>query len=224
MIGTLYGGPLTLPTSVVRVVLAEKSLPFNFVEVPWSPVEGYRPVHPMIAKYHPDQRNPVWVDDDGAFYDSFLICTYLEDRYDPTSNDRQHAAQRAKSRSLFFDANRYLFPLIENLVQTRVYGSSSSPADAPRVERGLEVFARRTKQAKALGHYHLDAHHPSLGDLAAATLLNGYAFLAGGLPVACNELVPWLTRMQQRPSLQSVFNEMQVRVSELMPTFTGSHP
>jgi glutathione S-transferase len=219
MIGTLYGGPLTLPTAVVRVVLAEKSLPFNFVEIPWSPASGYTPVHPMIEMHHPDQKNPVWVDDHVALYDSFLICTYLEDRFDPVGALPAAAAERAKSRALFHDASRHLFPLIEKLVQARVYQRSSAGLSGTEVADTLASFVARTHHAADVGHYELNALRASTGDLAAATLLSGLAFLAGGLPRACDDLLPWFEQMKQRPSLASVFNEMAVRGLQTMPTF-----
>ncbi len=219
MIGTLYGGPLTLPAAIVRVVLADMDLPFTFVEVPWSPEVGYAPVHPMIEKYHPDQKNPIWVDTNGVFYDSFLICAYLEDRFNPVGKTPCAAAVRAKSRALFHDAHQHLFPLIENLVHERIYGHRLATNSAPGIADGLASFSTRIKCAKDLNHYELSATCPSTGDLATATLLNGLAFLAGGLPGASDDLLTWLQQMKQRPSLASVFGEMAARTAQALPTF-----
>jgi glutathione S-transferase len=220
MIGTLYGGPLTLPAAIVRVVLADMDLPFNFVEVPWSAEAGYTPVHPMIEMHHPDQKNPVWVDDHVALYDSFLICTYLEDRFDPVGALPAAAAERAKSRALFQEASRHLFPLIERLVQAKVYERSSAGLSGREVADTLASFVARTQHAADVGHYELNALRVSTGDLAAATLLNGLAFLAGELPSECNDLLPWFEQMKQRPALASVFDDMAIRASRAMPPFT----
>jgi len=217
MIGTLYGGPFTLPAAIVRVVLADRELPFQFVEVPWSPEAGYTPFHPMIGKHHPDQKNPVWADPHVVLYDSFLICAYLEDRFDPVGTAHSAAVARAKSRALFRDADQHLFPLIEGLVQARIYERNSLHNNSPDIAGGLASFSDRMARAAELEHYELNALCPSTGDLAAATLLTGLAYLAGGLPGVSEDVQTWLQKMKQRPSLSSVFDEMVARTSQALP-------
>ena len=97
--------------------------------------------------------------------------------------------------------------LLEKIVQTRIYKNEIIISDAD-IESQLKSFADRVGIAKESGHYKINALQPSIGDIAAGTLLNGIALLNGGLSNACGGLMPWFQQITMRPAFQSVFGKM----------------
>src|SRR5438552_4153668 len=62
----------------VRIVLAEKGLSYELVEVDLSQGDNRRP---DFIRLNPFGRVPVLVDEDNTVYDSTIIAEYLEDEY-----------------------------------------------------------------------------------------------------------------------------------------------
>src|SRR5260370_41391014 len=62
----------------VRIVLAEKGLAYEFVQVDLSQGEQRRP---EFLRLNPFGRVPVLVDEETTIYDSTIINEYLEDEY-----------------------------------------------------------------------------------------------------------------------------------------------
>ncbi len=83
----------------VRIVLAEKGLAYEFVQVDLSQGEQRRP---EFLRLNPFGRVPVLVDEETTIYDSTIINEYLEDEYPepPVLPAIGSSAQRARARSL----------------------------------------------------------------------------------------------------------------------------
>src|ERR1700724_4066473 len=62
----------------VRIVLAEKGLPYDLAQVDISKGENR---HQDFFRLNPFGKVPVLVDDDATIYDSTIINEYLEDEY-----------------------------------------------------------------------------------------------------------------------------------------------
>ena len=62
----------------VRIVLAEKALTYDLVNVDLTQHENRKP---DFLRLNPFGRVPVLVDDDTTIYDSTIIAEYLEDEY-----------------------------------------------------------------------------------------------------------------------------------------------
>ena len=76
---TLYGASLSPFVRKVRVVLAEKGLPYEQVQIdPFRPPADYREMSPF-------GRIPALRDGDKVLADSGVICTYLEAQYPETA-------------------------------------------------------------------------------------------------------------------------------------------
>src|SRR6266436_3438780 len=83
----------------VRIVLAEKGLAYEFVQVDLSQGEQRRP---EFLRLNPFGRVPVLVDEETTIYDSTIINEYLEDEYPepPVLPAIGSSALRARARSL----------------------------------------------------------------------------------------------------------------------------
>jgi glutathione S-transferase len=81
----------------VRVILAEKGLSYDLVEVDLIQGEQRRP---EFRRLNPFGRVPVLVDEDTAVYDSTIIAEYLEDEYPepPLLPALSSSALRAQAR------------------------------------------------------------------------------------------------------------------------------
>ncbi|XP_006463647.1 hypothetical protein AGABI2DRAFT_225513 [Agaricus bisporus var. bisporus H97] len=78
MVLKLYGWRPSPYVQMVMVVLYEKHVPFEFINVELSKLENRRPEY---AAVHPFSQVPA-IDDDGfILYESRAICRYLEEKY-----------------------------------------------------------------------------------------------------------------------------------------------
>src|SRR6266567_1379206 len=112
----LYSGPLSLFSRKVEIVLAEKTLAFERVLVPFSQTKGYAPKHPAVLAANPKGQVPVLIDGDVTLYDSTVIAEYLEDKIpNPSLFPRQPEA-RARCRLLELEADEVLLVPVRALM------------------------------------------------------------------------------------------------------------
>src|SRR5919206_1210017 len=91
----LYDYPQCPFGQKVRIVLAEKELSYELVNVDLRRGEQKRP---EFLKLNPFGKVPVLVDDDVVVYDSTIINEYLEDEYPHPRLLPEDSALRAKAR------------------------------------------------------------------------------------------------------------------------------
>lgn len=200
---TLYHHPLSPVSRLVRVILAEKGLPFDAVtEKPWERREDFLALSPAGEV-------PVLVDEDGTVVsDGLALIEYLEEAYP----DRHpllplEVAARAEVRRL---ANWFLHKfqreVTDNLVGEKMMKRLSGQGQpyAPAIRAGLANI-----------HYHLDyvaflserrawlaGSSFSLADAAAAVQLSCVDYI-GDVPWEQNaEAKDWYARIKSRPSFR----------------------
>ena len=81
----------------VKVVLAEKNLPYEIVPVDLTKKEQKNPDY---LKMNPYGKVPVLTDDSTVLYESLIINEYLEEKYPATSLLPKDPAKKAKARIL----------------------------------------------------------------------------------------------------------------------------
>ncbi len=81
----------------VKVVLAEKNLPYEIVSVDLTKKEQKNPDY---LKMNPYGKVPVLTDDSTVLYESLIINEYLEEKYPATSLLPKDPAKKAKARIL----------------------------------------------------------------------------------------------------------------------------
>src|SRR5260221_6921002 len=115
----------------VRIVLAEKSLTYELIQIDLAQNDQRRP---EFLRPNPFARVPVLVDEDTTVYDSTIIIEYLEDEYPepPVLPTIGSSALRAPAR-LFEDfADASLTPQVAQLM------APIPPADGAPVQARLQ--------------------------------------------------------------------------------------
>jgi len=114
----------------VRIVLAEKALTYDLVNVDLSQHENRKP---DFLRLNPFGRVPVLVDDDTTIYDSTIINEYLDDEYPepPVLPPVGSSAMRSRARSF------------EDFADT-----SFTPAGGPADRRGLQARGRPRPESR----------------------------------------------------------------------------
>jgi glutathione S-transferase len=212
----LYSGPLSLFTAKVRIVLDEKGITYEKIDVPFSRAQGYQPKHPDVLAINPKGQVPVIVDEGLALYDSTVILEYLEDRYPTPALYPRDARERARCRQLEAAADEVFFPNVLELIQEVFYKADPAARDAKRVgaatERIAGVYERLERELE--GREHLcDAF--GVADVGWF-LTTAFATSLGAPPApALPRVGAWLARVTSRPSVQREQEGMRASVLAL---------
>jgi glutathione S-transferase len=186
----------------VRIVLAEKSLTYDLVQVDLAAGEHRKP---DFLRLNPFGRVPVLVDDEVTVYDSTIINEYLEDEYPepPLLPPVGSSGLRARAR-LFEDfADTSFTPQVGQLI------AESAKPEAERdhsriqrlrqsVERVLDYLNRELAGQQFL------AGEFSVADIGFAPRMLVLKDL--GVDAAANRpnVDAWLKRMLERPSVRNL--------------------
>jgi glutathione S-transferase len=218
---TLYSGPLSLFSRKVEIVLHEKSLPFERVQVPFSQAKGYAPKHPAVLAANPKGQVPVLVDGDLTLFDSTLIFEYLEDAYPAPPLYPTGAAARARCRQLELYADEILFAPVSRLLYR-----TEPPHPDPERQRLREAEAERA-EAAIRDHYGAlqdrlagQAHFCGAFSVADIALFMTVLFslrLKGPSLSAHPSLAAWHARVLARPAVAKIAAEIAAADRELSP-------
>lgn len=199
----LYHHWLSAPARKVRLVLAEKGLPFELR------LEKESDRRPEFLALNPAGEVPVLTEDDGALVlsDGNAICEYLEETHPSPSLLGGTPAERAETRRLvgWFDG-KFNREVTENLVGEKLMKRLSG--------RG-HPHAQAIRAGLANIHYHLDyiaylaerrtwlaGDRFGLADIAAGAQLSTVDYL-GDVPWDDHpEARIWYARIKSRPSFR----------------------
>jgi len=186
----------------VRIVLAEKSLTYELIQVDLAQGDQRRP---EFLRLNPFARVPVLVDEDVTVYDSTVIIEYLEDEYPepPVLPAVGASALRARAR-IFEDFADSSFTL-----QVGQLMAETARAEAERDQARLQRLHRGIERALDYLNHELNGQQFLAGDFSIADI--GFAprvLVLGELGVTAGVNRPnvdaWIRRMLQRPSIQSL--------------------
>lgn len=208
----LYSGPLSLFTAKVRIALAEKGIPYERIEVPFSRGRGYQPKHPEVLAHNPKAQVPVLVDGDLVLYDSTVIVEYLDERVpDPPLLPRE-ARARARCRLRELHADEVLFPHVRG-----VFYTPAPERDAAQIAEARAaihaIYAELDRELARRSWLGGDAF--GAADLAYALTLSFAAQLGAPIPAELERLDAWLARSAARPSVARELAEMAKYAAEL---------
>lgn len=186
----------------VRIVLAEKSLTYELIQIDLAQNDQRRP---EFLRLNPFARVPVLVDEDTTVYDSTIIVEYLEDEYPepPVLPSVGSSALRARAR-LFEDfADTSFTPQVGQLM------AEMARAEGERDQGRLQDLHRKIERALNYLNHELTGQQFLAGDFSVADI--GFAprlLVLGelGLGVSTNRpnVDAWIKRMLERPSIQSL--------------------
>ena len=210
----LYHLPLSPHARKVRLVLAEKRLPFELrVEKTWERREAYLSLNPASTV-------PTLEEDNGLVVaDSTVICEYLDEAYPDVSLMGQTLAERVEVRRLaaWFDG-KFGREVTENLLgekhMRRLTGRGNPEPAAIRtgyaaLRYHLDYIGWLAETRKWLAGSVL-----SLADFAAAAHLSSLDFIGDvdwSLSPAAKE---WYARVKSRPSFRGLLMD---RVAGMTP-------
>jgi len=186
----------------VRIVLAEKSLEYELVQVDITQNEHRKP---ELLRLNPFGKVPVLVDDETAIYDSTVIIEYLEDEYPepPVLPAVGSSALRARARLLEDLADTTFTPQVGQLMAEMARPEADrDPARHQRLVRTIE------RTLDYLNH-ELNGQQFLAGDFSIADI--GFAprlllLSSLGLDAGANRhnVETWLRRLLERPSIESL--------------------
>jgi glutathione S-transferase len=210
----LYHLPLSPYSRKVRLVLAEKRLPFELrIEKVWER-------RPEYLQLNPAGTVPTLIEDnDLVIADSGVICEYLEEAYPDTSLMGRTLAERVEIRRLvaWFDG-KFGLEVTRNLLgekfMKRLSGRGNPDATALRagyaaLREHLQYIGWLAENRKWLGGVAL-----SLADFAAAGHLSALDFASDVDWSVSPAAKDWYARIKSRPSFRALLAD---RVAGVTP-------
>lgn len=186
----------------VRIVLAEKGLTYDLVQVDLTKGEHRRP---EFSRLNPFNRVPVLVDEDTTVWDSTIIAEYLEDEYPepPVLPAIGSSAMRARAR-LFEDfADSAFTPQIGQ------YMAEMGKAEGERNQERLQDIRRRVERMLDYLNHELSTQQFIAGDFSVADIaLAPRALVLPNLGIEPGTNRPnvdaWFKRLLDRPSIRNL--------------------
>ncbi len=205
----LWSGLLSPFSAKVRIVLAEKKLDFETLEVPWSRETKWGPKPPEFLAVSPRGEVPVLIDDDTTVFDSTRIAEYLEDRHPQPPLFPAEAAERALCRRLEEEADEAMALHVTPLLQELFTETDENARDQARVATASAALERYYDDLERhlAGREHLCSTF-SVADIATFMVL-GFASNFGVAPAERHaNLRRWFERVSARPSVAREFDAM----------------
>jgi glutathione S-transferase len=210
----LYHLPLSPYARKVRLVLAEKRLPFELrTEKVWARRPDYLELNPACTV-------PTLVEDNGLVIpDSNVICEYLDEAYPDMALLGRTLGERVEIRRLaaWFDG-KFSQEVLRNLLwektlkQTLGLGAPDAAAlraGSANLKHHLAYIGWLAENRKWLAGVNL-----SLADFAAAAYLSSLDYIDAVDWSASIPAKEWYARMKSRPCFRSVLAD---RVSGMVP-------
>jgi glutathione S-transferase len=194
----LYDYPQCPFGQKVRIVLAEKELSYELINVDLRKGEQKRP---EFLKLNPFGKVPVLVDDDVVVYDSTIINEYLEDEYPLPHLMPEDSQGRSRAR-LFEDYADLAFILPVGVLMNEVR-KPEADRDAERMRRSRDEIERTLAYLSGqLGEQPYLAGDFSSAEAAFAPRLMVLRMIGIELKPQWEPLKRWIDRLAERPSVQ----------------------
>jgi glutathione S-transferase len=211
---SLYHLPLSPFARKVRLVLAEKRLPFELrIEKVWER-------RPEYIDLNPAGTVPTLVEDNGMVIpDSAVICEYLEEAYPDTGLLGRNLIERIETRRLvaWFDI-KFFNEVTHNLLweKTMKQAQRLGAPDAGALRAG---YANLKQHLAHLGYLaerrrFLAGGQLTLADFAAAAQLSALDFIGDVDWASAPAAKEWYARIKSRPCFRAVLAD---RVNGMTP-------
>jgi glutathione S-transferase/RNA polymerase-associated protein len=210
---TLYEHPLSAYAMKAKMALLEKGLEFKAI-LPDGLANGT--AAGAFVEASPRAEIPALIDGDVRVFDSTIILEYLEDKWPTPALLPKEPAARARVRMIedvmdgLYEPNNWgimevtRFKRASGALADRLVGFAKSNID--QLQHWLDG------QLGDKPYFNGDAF--GWGDIACAPYINRSA-AAGYTPPAGSKLQAWLVRVNQRPSVAKVIEQMQQVIANL---------
>jgi glutathione S-transferase len=205
----LWSGKLSPFSAKVRIVLAEKKLDCELLDVPWSRKTLWGPKPEAFLAVSPHGKVPVLVDGNVAVYDSTVICEYLEDTHPKPRLFPEGAAGRARCRQLEDEADVAMTTDVTALVQELFTKTDDATRDMARVATAMESLQKRwdALDRELAGREYL-CDEFSVADIATFMVVGFATTLGAPLEERHANLRAWVDRVRARPAVGREFDAM----------------
>lgn len=197
----LFEYPPSSNCQKVRLVLAEKNLPYETVPINLRKDEQKRPEYLRINPYG---LVPAMEDNGIVMYESTIINEYLEEAYPRTPLLPKDIARRTRARILEDFRDNHLYPAMKTISRV-TRGIDAQQWDRGAIAAAFESIApllQRLEDELAGKDYLVGSY--SLADAAFTPNLARQVELGVGLPENFPRLCAWVERLMQRPSYRSI--------------------
>jgi glutathione S-transferase len=203
MVLVLHGYRYSVYLRIVRLVLAEKGISYDRVEV--NPFAADVPAD--YLKLHPFGRVPTLVHDGFVLYETSAITRYIDRAFagPRLQPEDPRAAARMDQIIAVVDAYAY-WPLVRQVFSNRVFrAASGQPVDEAEVAKGLAASAKVLEALDELASpgAFLTGEAVSLADFHLAAMLAYFAAApeAAALLARHGRLADWWQGFARRPSV-----------------------
>lgn len=204
----LYSGPLSLFSAKVRIALAEKQIPYERIDVPFSKRNGYEPKHPEVLRINPKAQVPILIDGDLEICDSTLILEYLEEHTPTPPLYPRDLRQRTACRQIEAAADEIFFPNLLVQIQEVFYKPDGVGRDEARVATARSALREQYADLdRRLAGRTFFFDEFTVADIAYCLDLV-FASNFGLAPDGHEHLQAWFARVTSRPSVAADLQEM----------------
>jgi len=196
----LYDFPMSPRARKPRIVLAEKGLQYEKVNVDITKQEQKKPEYLAINPYG---KVPALQDDGTTVYESSIIMEYLNDKYPNPSLMPADPGQRARARVLMhLGDNAYdgAFAAIVGEVFFKPKGQADQDVIA-KAKQDLNACFERLERELGSNDYLVGGF--SLADICFATWAPLFGPLQVEVPGQCVKVSAWLNRLKERPGMKA---------------------
>jgi glutathione S-transferase len=197
----LYDFPMSPRARKPRIVLAEKGLPYEKVNVDITKGEQKKPEYLAINPYG---KVPALQDGGVNVYESTIIMEYLNDKYPDPPLLPTDSGQRARARVLMhYGDNPYDSALGAIVGQFFFKPKGQSDQDViAKARRELNACFERLERELGNGDYLLGSQF-TLADICFVTWAPLFGPLQVEIPSHCSRVQAWFKRTQERASMKA---------------------
>jgi RNA polymerase-associated protein len=199
---TLYSDALGIDSHYCRLILAEKNVPVNIVEV------NSNVLPEDVLHLSPYQRLPLLIDRDVVLYETRIISEYLDERFPHPTLLPTHPAQRASARLLCYRIFHDWISIAQTILNTddKTIKAQQAKLLADGLTGVTALFADRP-------FFLSDTY--SLADCALSVLLWRLVTLGVILPPQAKAITKYAERMFKREGFMLSLSAQEKRLSQL---------
>jgi len=197
----LYEYPPSSNCQKVRLVLAEKNLPYESVLINLRKDEQKTPNYLPINPYG---LVPAMEDNGLLMYESTIINEYLEEAYPQVPLMPKDPGLRTRVRILEDFRDNHLYPAMK-VISRVTRGIDAKDWDRAAIAAAFDSIAPMFQRLddELAGKEYLVGNY-SLADIAFTPNLARQIELGVGLPERCSRIRAWVERLMTRPNYRSI--------------------
>lgn len=204
---TLYSGALDIFSHRVRIVLAEKGVAVDVVNVDSN--DKLEDLHEL----NPYGSAPTLVDRDLVLYDSNIIMEYLDERFPHPPLMPVYPVARAKTRLMIYRIDREWGDLVRKIEHGKA-------VDAQAAAKELRTYLIKLAPVFANSAYFLNDEF-TLVDCCIAPILWRLPTWGVTLPAEAKSVIKYAERIFERDSFQASLTESEQDLRKIAKTETA---